>query len=96
MDDLIAELERASENVHTAFLRQLRRYREVEPWPMPAGYRKRLAAPYLAGVYRNGTTGVEYARRWIASHKLEKNSPAQEMISIMEAIDARWLPTTWT
>ena len=54
---------------------------------MPAGFRKRLAPPYLAAVYKNGITGVEYARRWIASHKLEKNSPAQEMLSIMEAID---------
>ena len=86
-EELIAELERASANVHQAFLRQLRRFRQVDPWPMPAGFKKRLAAPYLAQVYKGGTSGVEYARRWISAHKLEKCSPAQEMYSIMEAID---------
>jgi hypothetical protein len=86
-DELIAELERASQNVHSSFLKQLRRYREVHPWPMPAGYRKRLAPTYLAGVYKNGISGVEYGRRWIAAHKLEKCSLAQEILSILEAID---------
>ena len=40
---LVAELERASANIHSAFLAQLRAYRSVEPWPMPVGYRERIA-----------------------------------------------------
>ena len=53
---------------------------------MPTGYRERLAAPYLAQVYRSGTA-LNYAKEWIRSHKLQKNAPAQEMLSIMEAVD---------
>ena len=83
----MAELERASMNVHGAFLGQLRAYRKVEQWPMPAGYRERLAPNYLAQVYKGGTTAVEYARRWLRERGLQKCSPAQEMLSIMEAVD---------
>jgi hypothetical protein len=87
VEDLIMELERASTQVHGAFLRQLRRYRDVSPWPMPSGFRSRLAAPYLSQVYRNGTAGVQYAQRWIQTHGLERCVPAQELLSIMEAVD---------
>ena len=59
---------------------------QPRPWPMPAGFRQRLAAPYLAQVYKGGTTALEYARRWIQNHRLEKCSPAQDMLSIMEAV----------
>ena len=54
---------------------------------MPAGYRERIAPAYLAQVYKGGTTAVEYARRWLRDRGLGKCSPAQEMLSIMEAID---------
>ena len=84
---LVAELERASANIHSAFLSQLRAYRSVEPWPMPVGYRERITPSYLAQVYRGGTTAVEYARRWLRDRGLMKCSPAQEMLSIMEAVD---------
>lgn len=61
------------------FLRQLRRFRAVGPWPMPQGFRKRLAPPYLAQVYKSGISGAEYGRCWIQNHHLEKCSPAQEI-----------------
>ena len=54
---------------------------------MPVGYRERIAPSYLAQVYRGGTTAVEYARRWLRDRSLMKCSPAQEMLSIMEAVD---------
>ena len=57
-EELIAELERAAVPMHQAFFHQLRRYREVSPWPLPAGYRTRLAPGYLAQVYKNGVSGV--------------------------------------
>ena len=54
----LAELERAAMNVHHAFLTQLRAYRDVPPWPVPTGYRKRLAPSYLAQVYKHGATAA--------------------------------------
>ena len=50
------------------------------------GYQKRLAPTYLADVYRTGTAAA-YARTWIRDHSLQNNVPAQEMLSIMEAVD---------
>ena len=84
---MIAELERLSQSPHPAFLAQLRKYREVRPWPMPEGYQQRLAPNYLAQVYKSGQTGVEYARKWLRDHGLSGCAPAQEMLSIMEAFD---------
>ena len=84
---VIAELERLSQSPHQAFLAQLRKYREVRPWPMPEGYQQRLAPNYLAQVYKSGQTGVEYARKWLRDHGLSGCAPAQEMLSIMEAVD---------
>ena len=86
-EELVAELEKMSQNVHEAFLRQLRRYREITPWPMPMGYRKRMAAPYLAQVYRAGGLAATYAQNWIMQRGLRKCSPAQEMLAIMQAVD---------
>ena len=85
--NLIAELERAAARAHDAFLKQLKLYRDISPWPMPLGYRKRIAAPYLARVYKMGNTAVEYARNFIRAHGLDKCAPVQEMITIMEAVD---------
>ena len=88
MDEVVARLERATTPPHQAFLRQLRRYRDIpiSSWPMPPGYQKRLAPTYLADVYRTGTAAA-YARTWIRDHSLQNNVPAQEMLSIMEAVD---------
>ena len=86
-DELIAELERAAQNPHGVFLRQLKKFREVSPWPMPLGYRQRLAPSYLCQVYKSGQSGVEYARRWMQAHSLQNCSPAQEMISVLSAVD---------
>ena len=54
---------------------------------MPMGYRSRLAPTYLAQVYRSGQPASTYAANWLKTHSLEKCAPAQEMISIMEAVD---------
>ena len=64
------------------------KYREIplSEWPMPPGYQKRLAPSYLAEVYRSGTA-VGYAKAWLREHELSNNVPAQEMVSIMEAVD---------
>ncbi len=59
----------------------------MDPWLMPQGFRKRLAPSHLAQVYKSGITGVGYGRGWIQNHHLEKCSPAQEILSIMEAVD---------
>ena len=40
----------------------------------------------MADVYRTGTASSN-ARAWIRDHELQKNVPAQEMLSIMEAVD---------
>eukprot|EP00969_Alexandrium_andersonii_P036302 1591000-Alexandrium_andersonii.AAC.1 len=61
---LVEELERAAQPPCQAFLRQLRRYGSVELWPMPPGYKKRLAAQYLAKVYSSGTA-LAHAKEWI-------------------------------
>ena len=37
------------------------------------------------GVQRG--TGKQYAQRWVQPHQLQKNVPAMEMVSIMDAID---------
>ena len=86
--DVIARLQRATRPPHEAFLEQLSKYREIpsHEWPMPPGYQKRLAPSYLAEVYRSGTA-VSYAKNWLREHSLANNVPAQEMISIMEAVD---------
>lgn len=47
-EGLVAELERASETAHPAFLRQLRRYREVYLWSVTLGDRSPLDPPYLS------------------------------------------------
>lgn len=86
-EESIAELERASGNVHTAFLRQLRRGREVSLWPMPQGYLARLASPYLAQVCETGVPGVVHVRRWITAHRLERCTPSQGKRSFMRAVD---------
>ena len=88
IEGIVARLERATQSPHDAFLRQLRRYREIPPqqWPMPPGFAKRLAPTYLATVYQN-STAVQYAKQWLRDHSLLKCVPAQEMISIMEAVD---------
>ena len=98
----IAELERASQNVHSAFLRQLRRYREVSPWPMPVGYKQRLSPVYLSQVYRSGTTGVEYAKRWLLAHGLTTFTnpssvlPALSSHTQMRVIRCHRMHTGWT
>ena len=88
IEAVIAQLERSTQSPHAAFLRQLRRFREIpaSEWPMPMGYQKRLAPSYLAEVYRDGTA-VQYARRWLQEHGLQRNAPAQEMVAIMESVD---------
>ena len=35
---------------------------------------------------RNGTA-VQYAKNWLREHSLQRNAPAQEVLSIMEAVD---------
>ena len=67
---------------------QQKKYREIplSKWLMPPGYQERLHPAYLAEVYRTGTA-VHYARQWIRDHELQKKVPAQEMISIMDAVD---------
>ena len=53
---------------------------------MPPGFQTRIAPQYLAEVYRYPSAAA-YAQQWIQSHELQKNVPAQEMVSLMEAID---------
>jgi hypothetical protein len=79
-------MEKAVEPPYQAFLRQLRKYKDIEYWPMPKGFQERLAPKYLCEVYREGTA-LRYAKDWIIKHNLQNNSPAQEMLSIMQAVD---------
>ena len=69
-------------------MEQLSKFREIplSEWPMPPGYQQRLAPSYLAEVYRGGTA-VAYAKAWLREHELVHCVPAQEMVSIMEAVD---------
>lgn len=86
--ETVVRLERSTRPPHQVFLEQLKSYRDIpaSQWPMPPGYTQRLAPHYLAEVYRDGTT-VQSVRRWLRDHDLTKNVPAQEMLSIMEAVD---------
>ena len=87
VENIISDVERMGQPVHESFLRQLRRYKDVRPWPMPEGYQQRLAPSYLAQVYKNGVPAVQYAKKWIQDHQLSSCTAALEMVSLMEAVD---------
>ena len=61
---------------------------EMPAWPFAgtaAG--DRVAPQYLAGVYRSGRRGVEYAEGWLRDHGPTKNHMAQNMKHNLHAID---------
>ena len=61
---------------------------EMPAWPFAgtaAG--DRVAPQYLAGVYRSGRRGVEYAEGWLRDHGFAKNHMAQNMKHNLHAID---------
>ena len=67
-------------------MHQLRRDRVAKPWPLPLGYQRRITAAYLAQVYRNVTSALEYGRELTRKHRLEHLAPAQEILTILEAV----------
>ena len=79
VESLIADLEHMAAPVHELFLRQMLRYKDLRPWPMPERYQQRLAPSYLAKVYNNGFPAAQYAKKWVQDHQPSTCSAAMEM-----------------
>ena len=86
---LISEIEKSSASAHVAFVEELRNYRPVEDpnWPLPEGYRARLAPAFLAYVYARATSGKEYAAMYLEKHGLNECFAAQEIERILMHFD---------
>lgn len=63
----LASLLKLAENTHELMVAELRRVRPIKEkdWPLPVGYRVRIAAAYLAWVFSRNRNGESYARVWL-------------------------------
>ena len=70
-------------------VKELERYQSVKDseWPLPPGYRQRLAPSYIAHVYGKSSRGYEYAQEYLRVHGLDDCYAAQEIVSILEFFD---------
>ena len=87
--DLISAIERTTASAHGAFAAELRRYQPVPEaeWPLPEGYRARLAPALLAYIYGRAKTGSEFGSSYLQDHGLEDCYAATELVRILEHFD---------
>ena len=89
VQELIDELLAQATNPHDLILEELKRFKAIATslWPLPRGYRERLAPAYLAYVYSNGQRAEEHGNKYISEHGLEECFPARELVSILSQVD---------
>ena len=87
--ELISEIKKTTASSHNAFTEELKHFRPVEEanWPLPKGYRARLAPVFFAWIFAHFKSGREFADDFISKHGLSECFAAQEIVRIMEHFD---------
>ena len=67
---IILQLERLNHNPQQAWLDALKEFCEVPPeeWPMPVGFKSRIAPEYFFRVYSSPKPGIEHGQKWAEEH----------------------------
>jgi hypothetical protein len=87
---MIRHLSRLNANPQQKWLAALKNYRDIPAaqWPLPDGFRQRVAPEYLSKVYQSPTgTGVDYAEAFLESHGCKACSFAKTMVDAFCCID---------
>jgi len=86
---LIEEIQSLTASAHSAFTAELRRYRPVpeKEWPLPPGFRARVAPAFLAFVYGRSESGEKFGKKYLEEHGLNDCFAAQEIVRIMAHFD---------
>ena len=73
VEQVISKLEFAVTDSRTLVLEELRRYKDISDrdWPLPVGYRQRLAPSYIAFVYSKHSRAEDFGDKFISDHGLE-------------------------
>ena len=90
MQQIIHEFERRNRNPQAVWLEQLKQYVEIpaHQWPMPEGYRSRVAPQYFSKVYSvPGRTATEYGERFLEEHGLKGCTLARGLVDALSCAD---------
>ena len=83
------KLERINHNPQQAWMEALKEYKDVpaEEWPMPAGFRTRLAPEFFSRVYSAPRSAVEYGQKWAEEHGCSHCSWIKGYIDALACVD---------
>ena len=87
---MIAHLERVNRNPQQEWVVALRDYKDIPPerWPMPIGFRQRVAPEYFSKIYSvQGRTGGDYGREFLLTHGASTCNIAQGMVDALDCVD---------
>ena len=86
---IIQELEQKAVNALDMVKNEIGRYREVaeKDWPLPKGFRSRVAPSLLPELYKDGRRGEETAQRFLEDHGLKDCYTAKEMVNLAAQFD---------
>ena len=86
---MIRYLERVNMNPQQTWLDVLKEYAEVdgEAWPLPVGFRERVAPEYLSNVFSAPRTGVQHAEKFLEEHGLVACTFARRMVDALACVD---------
>jgi len=86
---LIQEIQAVTASAHSAFSEELKRYQPIseKEWPLPPGYRARVAPAFLAFIYARAESGEKYGKKYLEDHGLGDCFAAQEIVRVLGHFD---------
>ena len=89
INGIIQQLQKLNYNPQQVWLEALREYQEIalDRWPLPVGYRSRVAPEYFSKVYGAPRTAVEYGQKWVEDHHLSGCSWSRGYLDALACAD---------
>ena len=84
--ELIQIIEKETRDPRGALMDHLQKYRDIDGWNL-GGAKARIAAQYLARLYKSGKAASETARSWISEKELDTCHAAQEFLLLAMILD---------
>jgi len=89
VDKIISQLLMKAQDAHSLAVSELQRYKDIpeEDWPLPSGYRARLAPAYFAHIYGSQAKAKNYGEKFLRDHGLEDCYAARRIVTNLENVD---------